>query len=191
MSTAPEPRRTGLMVYPRSAWRRAFFRAPLVLWRLGLGRLLQGRLLVLTTRGRRSGDPRRTMLEYSQHGGRVYLASGWGLDPDWCKNILRSSQVTAQCAAGTIRALAVRVTADDEVLALYHEMRGKSPVWQQYLTALGIEDTPEDFLAKKDRAVTWRLDPTEEPTPPPLRADLAWIWAVALALAVAVWIFVR
>lgn len=171
------------MAYPRG-WRRALFRAPIALWRLGLGPLLGRSILILTTTGRRSGRSRRTALEYSIVGGRTYLASGWGLQPDWCKNILADPRVTVQSSVGPVRGRAVRVVADDETLALYHAARGKSPVWSEYLAALGIEDTPEDYLAKKDRVVAWRVDPTDEPTPPPLPADLVWLWlAVGFGLA--------
>lgn len=168
----------GLMVYPRGL-RRALFRAPLVLWRLGLGRLVGRSILVLSTVGRRSGRCRPTVLEYSVVGDRTYVASGWGLKPDWCRNILADPRVTVQSSAGTLHARAVRVTADDEMLALYHAARGRSPVWKEYLEALDIEDTPSDYLAKKDRVVAWRLDPTSEPTPDAVRADLLWLWIVA------------
>jgi hypothetical protein len=68
---------------------------------------------------------------------------------------------------------------------LYHVAKArKSPVWTEYLASLGIEDTVEDYVAKKGRLVIFRLDPTSEKTPAPVKTDLIWVWAV---MAIAVW----
>ena len=46
---------------PRTRLRRALFRAPIWLYRLGLGGLLGGRFLLLTHTGRTSGRPRQVV----------------------------------------------------------------------------------------------------------------------------------
>lgn len=173
-----------MLVYPKG-WRRWLFRAPLLLWRLGAGPLLRKKVLILSTTGRRSGQTRHTALEYSLIDGVHYLGSGWGMRPDWCRNLEKDPRATVQSRLGTHSVSAQRATSEAEFRRLYHLIRGASPVWADYLAAHEIEDSEEDFVAKRDRLVTWRLDPlaADATAPPPLRADLAWIPAL-LALVV-------
>lgn len=62
-------------------------------WRLGLGPLVNslpdhvGRIMVLTTIGRKSGRPRRTPLNYAHVGNEVYCLAGYGAGSDWLKNL--------------------------------------------------------------------------------------------------------
>ncbi len=46
----------------------------------------------------------------------------------------------------------------------------------------GFEMTPEQFIAEKERFTLITFEPTSEPTPPPLKADLVWAWAILLPL---------
>ena len=69
-------------------------------------------------------------------------------------------------------------------------MHGKSPVWKQYLNSWGVQDAPEDYLAKKDRLIVLRLDLCDDPPLPGLRSDLAWVWRLVLA-AGAVYLVIR
>ena len=178
-----------MMVYPGKGWRKQFMKMPLRYWRMGLGPILQRWFVVLTTTGRKSKQPRHTMLEYSVMDGKTYLGSGWGERPDWCKNIAADPRVTLQSGRGTEGAIARRVTDDAELARLYHAAKArKSPVWKEYLASLGIEDTVEDYVAKKDRLVIFRLDPCHEKTPAPMRTDLVWVWA---AIAAVVWLAYR
>jgi deazaflavin-dependent oxidoreductase (nitroreductase family) len=147
-------------VYPKRGWRRLFFESPLYLWRMGLEPLLRHlRFIVLTTHGRKSGGPRRVMLEHSYRNGRVYIAPGWGERTQWYLNIRANPRVTVQRNGKTLAAMAQLVTDDTELAELYHLARKNSPVWKQYLTSRGVEDTLEDFLAKRDRVPALRLDP--------------------------------
>ena len=183
---------SGWMRYPSGGWLRWFYQAPLVAWRLGLGPLLRRlRCIVLTTRGRKSGNARHTMIEHATMDGVAYISPGWGLRTQWYLNILADPRVTVQCAGKTYGAIARRITDDTELARLYGVTHGRSPVWEQYLDSWGVEDTVEDYVAKKDRLVVLRLDPTEEIPFPGLRADLVWIWPVALAVAAAFWLAFR
>lgn len=65
-------------------------RLPVYLYRLGLGRLLGHRFLLLTHRGRKSGLIRRTMLEvilYDASASESVVLSAWGKKADWYRNI--------------------------------------------------------------------------------------------------------
>lgn len=175
----------GWMTYPEQGVRKLLFKLPIYLWRMGLARLTPSNFLLLTTQGRKSALPRRTMLEYSQIGERFYLASGWGARAQWFRNALAAPLVTVQTAHdGTIYGRATRVMEDEELTELYDHMSRTSPFWHRYLASWGIEPTVEDFLAKKERLAVLRVEPADEAQVPALAADLLWLWPL-LALAVA------
>ena len=68
-------------VRPPSGVSRALFRAPIYLYRLGLGWLFGKRILLLNHIGRVSGTQRQVILEVVEHdptNGSFVVASGWG-----------------------------------------------------------------------------------------------------------------
>jgi deazaflavin-dependent oxidoreductase (nitroreductase family) len=69
---------------------RLMFRAPIVLYRLGLGWLLGHQFLLLTHVGRKSGRVRETVLKvlrYDHQTGESIVAAAWGERADWYRNI--------------------------------------------------------------------------------------------------------
>lgn len=163
----------GWMIYPGRGWRKFVFELPVFLWRIGLARLTQPNFLLLTAFGRKSGRPRRTMLEYTFLDGHFYLASGWGNRSQWVQNILVNPRVTVQTIhEGICSGKAVTVTDEAELRLLYERMRGKSPIWVEYLASWEIQDSLQDFLAKRERLVIFRVDPDGEPAQTPQYTDL-------------------
>lgn len=80
-----------------SRLQRALFRAPLLLYRLGLGGLLGSRFVLLTHIGRRSGLPRQTVLEVvGREDGCYLVASGYGGRAQWFRNIRAQPRVRFQ-----------------------------------------------------------------------------------------------
>ncbi|HZD55150.1 MAG TPA: nitroreductase family deazaflavin-dependent oxidoreductase, partial [Anaerolineales bacterium] len=74
---------------PPTGLARLALRAPIWIYRLGLGKLLGNRFLELTHIGRKSGLPRHTVLEvvrYDPANGIYYIAVGFGKHSDWYKN---------------------------------------------------------------------------------------------------------
>lgn len=66
---------------PRTRAQRAVARAPIWLYRLGLGGLLGHRLVLLTHTGRTTGRARQVMLEIvgrDEESGGYLIASGYG-----------------------------------------------------------------------------------------------------------------
>jgi deazaflavin-dependent oxidoreductase (nitroreductase family) len=103
---------------------RWFLRMPLWLYRLKLGWILGQRFLLLTHTGRKSGLPRKTVLEVVDHedSGDVYfVASGWGERSQWFRNIQKTPQVAVQVGARSFEATAKRLAPEDaaDVLARY------------------------------------------------------------------------
>jgi deazaflavin-dependent oxidoreductase (nitroreductase family) len=87
-------------VRPPRGLARLGFRLPIWFYRLGLGGLLGTRFLLLTHTGRKSGLPRRTVLEVVRHdreGERFVVAAGFGPGSDWYRNIRKDPRVTVEC----------------------------------------------------------------------------------------------
>ena len=92
------------------------------MWRMGLGPLINlthpftGRVMVLGTRGRKSGQPRWTPLNYSPGEGFVLCTAGFGTRSDWLRNLEAHPQVEVWLPQGRWQGLAELVTAESEVL---------------------------------------------------------------------------
>jgi len=65
-----------------------------VLYRMGVLPLLGAgkTTMLLTTRGRKSGQLRRFPVGYFRIAGQIHLLSGWGKDANWYKNILANPE---------------------------------------------------------------------------------------------------
>jgi deazaflavin-dependent oxidoreductase (nitroreductase family) len=144
-------------------------------------------MMVITHTGRVSGLPRRTMLEYFKMDGRKYVASAFGRRAQWYRNIEADPHVTIQTAEGVEHVRAVRVTDEGTLLRLLEYVKRRDgPLYDVYLESLAVRPTREDILAKKDRFHWLNFEPTDKPTPPPLKADLVWVWAIVLLGLIAV-----
>jgi deazaflavin-dependent oxidoreductase (nitroreductase family) len=63
------------------------------------GRMARSQILILTTAGARSGEPRTTVVGYGRHGDKlVVIASnnGAATDPDWYRNLLAKPMATVE-----------------------------------------------------------------------------------------------
>lgn len=123
-SPTPSPRLALLGGSPPRRVGRWLARLPILLYRLGLGGLLGGRVLLLTHRGRTSGQVRRTVLEVVAHdpaSGAYIVASGWGRKADWFRNIQQTPRVSVTVGRRRFPALARQLSpaAAGPVLAAY------------------------------------------------------------------------
>lgn len=178
---APHPRlEPGGLASPPVGWRRALLRTPLLLWRLGGRPVIGQRFAVLTTTGRRSGLPRRVVVEYVLVNHCVVVASGWGDQADWVKNIAANPVVTVQTANRTQTCAARRITDRATLTVVYHALRA-SPALARVLQAWGVHTpTLDGLLAAADRSHFYMLEPTAAAAPPPLPEDLRWLTTFAL-----------
>jgi deazaflavin-dependent oxidoreductase (nitroreductase family)/HAD superfamily hydrolase (TIGR01509 family) len=92
------------------------------LYHTPLAALLGRMFLLLTTRGRRSGLPRITPLQYESVGRDFYLGSARGLRADWVRNIQAHSQVEVRVGRRCFAALA-RVVTERGPTADFLELR--------------------------------------------------------------------
>ena len=105
-------------------------------WRRG------SKILLLTTTGRSSGEPRTTPLIHRVDGDRwVIVASNGGAtdDPAWLKNLQASPQATVEVKADTVPVVA-SVAEGDERARLWAQM---NEVWPDY----------DAYQAKTDREI--------------------------------------
>ena len=172
------------LTYPTEAWHQALFRWPVHLWRLGLAPVIGQIMMLITHTGHKSGLPRRTMVEFFRLDGRKYVVSGFGKKAQWYQNIEADPRVTIQTADGVERVKAVRVTDGATMLRLLEKVRTRDgPLYGVYLQAVDVQPDADDVLAKLNRFYWLTFEPTDEPTPPPLQADLVWILpAIAIGL---------
>ena len=94
---------------------RLMLRMPIWLYRLRMGRLLGNRFLMLTHIGRKSGVPRRTVLEVVGHdtaSDTYIIASGWGQQADWFRNIEKTPNVLVDAGSRRFEAIAARLPAE-------------------------------------------------------------------------------
>lgn len=179
------------MPYPRGII-RMLLRLPLSLYRLGLGDVINAaHLLVLTTRGNKTGLPRHTALEYRQHGRKIYVVSVWGERPGWYRNLRADPLVTLQQGRRQFSARAYPVDNAGEALAVLHLFRRKAPVVYDMMLAR-ISDRDDIAPARRtlpdiaSQFTIVRLVETPDASElPGLPADLAWIAPSGLVLGAA------
>ncbi|MFF5990552.1 nitroreductase family deazaflavin-dependent oxidoreductase [Prauserella flavalba] len=99
-------------------------------------------ILILTTKGRKTGKERKFALIYQEHeGDYVIVASKGGADehPGWYHNLVANPEVTVQVKADKFAAKA-RTANESEKAALWPKM---AAVWPAY----------DDYQKKTDRDI--------------------------------------
>ena len=103
---------------------RWLLRAPVLVYRIGLGGLMPGRPmlgglmpghLMLTTVGRRSGRPRRVVVDmwHDTTTDTYYVASGFGEHADWYRNLQANPEVGVQVGWRKLRARATTLPVEE------------------------------------------------------------------------------
>lgn len=100
--------------YPRG-FVKWLMQLPILLYRLGLGRLIGSYILLLTTTGRKSGKPRVTAIEHRRIGEAYYVVSGWGAQADWYRNILKDPHVHVRAGAREFDSVADALTGAEKL----------------------------------------------------------------------------
>ncbi len=106
--------------------KRQFHSPPVHLFKalyvIGLGPQVGRLILLLTTTGRKSGQPRVTALQYEEIDGDIYLGSSRGMAADWVRNILANPEVLIQVKHHRFTGQAEVVT-DAERIADFMQVR--------------------------------------------------------------------
>jgi deazaflavin-dependent oxidoreductase (nitroreductase family) len=170
---------------------RAMLRLPVWLYRLGLGEVLNLiHIMMLTTRGRRSGIARHTAIEYRRHGSKFYAISAWGDRPHWFKNLQDYPYATLRLGSKRVRVVATPVVNHGEALRVIHLFRRTAPFYYDSLLAWMSE---EDVIDQRElpnissRVSIMRLDPTTEEVGIPYHeASLGWVLPTIALVSAAV-----
>ncbi|CAM3778147.1 nitroreductase family deazaflavin-dependent oxidoreductase [Isoptericola cucumis] len=137
----------------RALHTRWFVRSPIWLYRHGLGALLGDRLLMLTHRGRSSGEPRYVVLEVSGRPApdRIVVVAGLGPRSQWFRNVQADPRVLVSIGRlRDVRARATTMSPDDGAAELraytsqhpaaWDRLRGVLTAWAEPLARERGED---------------------------------------------------
>ncbi|GAA0988159.1 MULTISPECIES: nitroreductase family deazaflavin-dependent oxidoreductase [Nocardiopsidaceae] len=160
---------------PTTPLSRALFRAPIWIYRLGLGGALGGRFVLLTHRGRTTGEARQAVLEVvgrNDTTGAVLIASGYGRRSQWFRNIVAEPRVLFQVGGRRHRGTATVLSPQEsgEALAHYAERHPEAAV--ALMRGLGheVDGGPESFArvgADPENGIpVVRLSPDDPPRSP-------------------------
>ena len=110
----------------RTRW---LVRAPIGLYRAGLGFLFGSRMLLLQHTGRTSGQARYVVLEVVEHpaADQYIVVSGFGVKSQWYRNVQADPRVRVSC--GTRRSAPARATllSHDESAAVLRRYAAAHP----------------------------------------------------------------
>lgn len=147
---------------------------------------LTGYLMLLRTRGRRTGRTRATPVGYVIVDGAIYCCAGVGVRTDWYRNLLAHGAVEVVLPGRTLIGLASTVTDDAEWVRAYRALMASLGVVSRL--ALGdISRVKDERLRRRHRALPLvRITPTgvrAGPLDPGgrfwLAALMAWITVLA------------
>ena len=100
---------------------RWLLRAPIYIYRAGLGFLFGHRFLMMAHYGRKTGRRRYVVLEVVDRDrarNRYYIASGFGEKSDWLRNIQHDRRVEVRVALQRFQGNARRLSPDEAVTVL-------------------------------------------------------------------------
>ena len=174
-----------ILPYPQGI-SRILFRLPLYLYQAGLGWMLRPfPFIILTTKGRRTGQTRHAVLEYRRHGSKLYVVSGWGAKSHWYQNAMANADVTVQINGQEWQARATHVDDPAEALRALYMFKRSSPIYDVILANMSSASTIDlrslKAVAKEFTIV--RLDLIEgQPKLRGVQAKHVWVAPLILTL---------
>ena len=165
--------------------------------KMGLGRYmsnpLTGYLMILRTRGRKSGEMRDAPLGYTIVGDHVYCVAGFGRPTHWFQNILADPHVEVILPSRAISGLAEEVTDPAE------RLRVLPPLLRSMGVVAGIvgmgnpwRDCPEEIERKCEGMPLVRVRATGITAGPEDPGGRYWVVPIAVgAIATATWLRTR
>jgi deazaflavin-dependent oxidoreductase (nitroreductase family) len=112
---------------PAGKVQRLLLKAPPRLYRGLLADLLKSRcVMLLTTTGRRSGQPRTGAISFMPVGDHFVVFSGWGVTSNWYRNVRANPEVVIQVGRTRSRATARLVGDPARRRELMRQMQARS-----------------------------------------------------------------
>ncbi|MBI9051792.1 MAG: nitroreductase family deazaflavin-dependent oxidoreductase [Anaerolineaceae bacterium] len=139
-------------VSPPKGISRLFFRFPILLFKIGLGWIFGKRFLLLHHTGRKSGLPRKVVLEvpkYDKETNTYYVNAGFGPKSDWFRNIQKQPQNSIQVGNKTHKVIAKQVSAEESGQIML-EFAKKYPFEAKFIAKgvgyYDVGDADEDWI---------------------------------------------
>lgn len=157
-----------------------------LLWRLGLGRMLNvapglfGRYMILTTTGRRTGLRRRVSVNYAPGNGSVFCVSGWGTRSNWYRNLLANPEVEVWIPGGRWVGRAEPVSDSADAVEVMRNVLRETGALDHLLAGIDyrtVSDGVVQMLTSRWPPV--RISLGEHARGPGGPRDLAWVWPLA------------
>jgi deazaflavin-dependent oxidoreductase (nitroreductase family) len=162
-------------------------RLMLFLWRLGLGYWFRwpqafGRIMVITHRGRKTGQRRRTPVNFARVGDDLFCTAAYGARADWYLNILENPDVEIWSPEGWWEGITEDVTEVENAAEILRKVLIGSGFAARLfgLNPYKISEKGLENLLIKYRLIRIRL--TRACTGPGGPGDLAWIWPIVTFL---------
>jgi deazaflavin-dependent oxidoreductase (nitroreductase family) len=118
--------------------------------------------VVLTVRGRKSGQPRSTPVTPMTVDGKEYIVAGFP-GADWVANARAAAEATIMRGRRRQRVRLMELSAD-EARPLLREWPNQVPTGVGFMKRAGLvtEGRPEEFEALAGRCAVFRLHPLED-----------------------------
>jgi len=146
---------------------RLFNLGPRLAYAIGLGPIVGRAVLLLTTRGRKSGLPRVTPLVYEQQGDTIIVASARGPSADWLRNIQSDPRVRARAAGREFLGTAEVVLDPDRIADCLQRQYDRHPsAFAMILRAEGVPIPPgrADLIRLAPRRPMVIIHPVDDAT---------------------------
>jgi len=105
-------------------WVNRYFMVPM--FRLGFGPFfgnpLSGYIMLLKTKGRKTGRTRFSPVNYAIRDGSIYCLAGWGRQSDWYRNLVADPHVELVLPGGAYAGTAETVDDPVEKLAMLRQV---------------------------------------------------------------------
>ncbi|GAA2986268.1 nitroreductase family deazaflavin-dependent oxidoreductase [Streptosporangium longisporum] len=151
---------------PPTGIRRLLFRSPIHFYRLRLGWLFGGRLLLLNHTGRKSGKRRQVVIEVVEHDrsdGSYVVCSGFGPKAAWYQNLLATPETSIQVGTRTIPVTAHSLDTDEggDFMARYAPRHPRAARKLVRFMGFSADGTQEDYRAVGRQLPFVRLSPRQ------------------------------
>ena len=162
----------------------------------GLGRWmsnpLTGYLMILRTRGRKSGEMRDAPLGYAVIGDAVYCLGGFGTRTNWYRNLLADPHVEVILSSRSFSGIAEDVTDPAERLAaLPPLLRTMGPLVETFGLGNPKRETAEELVRRCEGMPLVRIRPIGIAAGPEDPGGWFWVVPVVASVAGGAWLLRR
>ena len=136
------------------------FKVPVWLHKMGLGgweRLVGAQWMLITTKGRKTGKLRHTMvdvMDYDKASDTYYIEAAYGARADWYKNIQANPIFEAKVGRRKFKARAGALTTEGASEMLVQFYRSKPAYTRSVMAMAGMKFKDEDELRSMGRNLT-------------------------------------